>query len=190
MQCFVFRIFNFIKIRVFFTLLYTSIFSCSIYADDTNGKLIESQGKVLNLYYHNEYKEIKRAEIFYGYGLLGRDRVFLAYQDPTRSEAVAIIEIYNMNTGNTTKLTKLGGVGESHFDVNLITGYVVYNDSDGIHLFIINNDNSFVIHDVLKEVDAWGVFWINTNTVGTMILNNNMEMFKKIKIDFKLHPKG
>lgn len=156
----------------------------SIYANEKNinNRLIFIQGHVLNAYYQGEYKEIKRAEIFYGFGWLDEHRVFVAHQDPATSEAVAILEIIDLNKKVTVKLTSFGGAGESHFDVNSNTGDVVYNDSSGIHVLEVDKNNSFVVHNIQKDINSWAVFWIDNTTVGTILFENGKKKFKKIKI--------
>ncbi|KIM10126.1 MAG: hypothetical protein KU37_11595 [Sulfuricurvum sp. PC08-66] len=173
------------KISVLIFLCFSS--STLLFAHDRSEKLILVQGIVLNLYYEDKYIEIKRAELFYGYGMLDKNRVFIAYQDPEYgAEAVARLDVLNVHDGNTTKLTIIGSSGESHFDVYPYTGHIAYNDSDGIHLMIVHEDNSIVIHDLVKDSSAWGVFWVDKNTIGTMLWEEKRNEFKKIDVSHLL----
>lgn len=146
-------------------------------------KLVMLHGHVLNLYYQGQYRELKRAELFYGYGWLDNNRVFVAYQNPDFAEAVAVLEVIDLKKNMTTELTSFGGAGESHYDVNPDTYNIVYNDSSGIHILNIANDNSFKISDVLRDVNSWGVFWIDKTTIGSLIFEGDKTEFKKIKIE-------
>lgn len=156
---------------------------------DTSKRLILVQGHVLNAYFGGLYHEIKRATTFYGYGWLDEHRVFVAYQKQDTTEAVAQLEIIDLRQSKVTKLTSLGGAGESHFDVNVTTGEVIYNDSDGVKLLSIDaKTNTYKIKDVKKRdastynVDCFGAFWVDNKTVGCSIFKNGKSNFVKFPI--------
>lgn len=135
-------------------------------------RLIVIQGNVLNAYYAGQYKEIKRADVLYGYGWLDEKHVFVAYQK-SGPEAVAELEVIDLVRSKAVHLATLGGVGDSNFDVNDSTGLVVFNDVEGIHLLIINPEtNAHRIEYIKKDFDCWGVFWIDDETVGCQVLQD------------------
>jgi hypothetical protein len=155
--------------------------SCGANQNLNGNKLVLLQGRILNAYYNGKYKEVERANIIYGYGWLDQNRIFVAYQKPNTAEAVAILEVININTNEKVKIRTIGGAGESHFDVNADTNKVVYNDSKGIHILNIKDDNSFDIDDVKETSNSWGVFWIDDQTIGTFVFEGDQQKFKKIK---------
>ena len=152
------------------------------------------QGRVLIAYFEGQYREIKQIEgFFYGYGWLDDYRVFVAYQQQGTGEAVAELEVIDLRQSRTTKLTRIGGVGESHFDVNSSTGEVVYDDSSGIHLLRIDvKTNSYKIYtikeiDILKkDVGCHGAFWVDSKTVGCFVFKNAKPDFVKFPVPPKL----
>ena len=152
------------------------------------------QGRVLIAYFEGQYREIKQIEgFFYGYVCLDYYRVFVAYQQQGTGEAVAELEVIDLRQSRTTKLTRIGGVGESHFDVNSSTGEVVYDDSSGIHLLRIDvKTNSYKIYtikeiDILKkDVGCHGAFWVDSKTVGCFVFKNAKPDFVKFPVPPKL----
>lgn len=152
------------------------------------------QGRVLVAYFEGRYREIKQTEgFFYGYGWLDDHRVFVAYQQEGTGEAVAELEVIDLRQSRTTKLTRIGGVGESHFDVNSSTGEVVYDNSSGVHLLRIDaKTNSYKIY-VIKEIDilkkdvgCHGAFWVDSKTVGCFVFKNAKPDFVKFSVPPKL----
>lgn len=152
---------------------------CKVFG--VNNKLILVQGRVLNAYYNGSYKVIKRADSFYGYGWIDTSRVFVAYQPKEEAEAFAKLELINIDSMNATKLTTIGGAGESYFDVNPETHEVVFNDSEGIKILSISN-NSFRIRIVNSDAKSWGAFWVNSNTIGYLHYEKGNEKFVKVKV--------
>ena len=149
---------------------------------DTSKRLILAQGHLLNAYFEGNYQEIKRAEIFYGYGWLDDHRVFVAYQKG-RGEAVAELEVIDLRQGRTTKLTSIGGVGESNFDVNPFTVEVAHADSGGVKLLIIDaKTNSYKIDDIRKGVYCFGAFWVDKKTIGCLVFKNEKPDFVKFPV--------
>lgn len=147
-------------------------------------RLVLTQGRALNVYFEGQYREIKRAEIIYGYGWLDDHRVFVAYQQEGTGEAVAVLEVIDLRHSRTTKLTSFGGVGESHFDVNFATGEVVYADSSGVKLLKIDaKTNSYRVDDIKKNVECYGAFWVDNKTVGCLIfVGSNKTNFVKFPV--------
>lgn len=151
-------------------------------------RLIVFQGFVLLAYIDNQYVEIKRLKPnkgrFYGYGLLGKDKVFVAYDLEEQGEATANMEIIDLKQEKVIKLAKIGGVGESHFDVNSLRSQVVY--STGHDLRIISIDtvlNEYRIYTILKNKSCWAEFWFDDDTVGCLVYDNKSE-----KMVFKKYP--
>ncbi len=169
------------NLLVFLIIFCLNVFSCNSYADYAN-RLILIRGTMLNAYYNDTYKTIKWAETIYGFGWISKSKVFVAYQDPKFTEAVAILEVIDLGENITTKLNSIGGVGESNFDINPDTGYVAYNDSDGVHVLVLNENYSLSTHDVFKSENTSGVFWLDTKTIGMTIFNKDNVIFKKIEI--------
>jgi hypothetical protein len=149
---------------------------------DTSKRLVLAQGRVLHAYFAGQYREIRRAELFYGYGWLDGHRVFVASQKG-RGEAVAELEVIDLRQSQTTKLVSLGGVGESNFDVSSISGEVVFGDSDGIKLLKIDSQtNAYKIEDVKKGVYCYGSFWVDAKTVGCLVYKNEKPEFMKFPV--------
>jgi hypothetical protein len=145
-----------------------------------NKRLVLSIGSMLYAYYEGQYHLIKEAELIYGYGWLDNNRVFVAYQKG-RGEAVAELEVIDLRKSLITSLSSMGGVGESHFDVNPSMGDVVYNDASGIHVLKINPiTNEYRIEDIKKDIICYGAFWVDNITVGCLVYKsgNKAELVK------------
>lgn len=151
------------------------LFSCSANgiesgANPPTQRLVLVQGRVLNAYFEGQYREIKRAETIYGHGWLDDHRVFIAYQLERTGEAEAILEVIDLRDVRVTKLTSLGGVGDSHFDVNSATGEVIYADAGGLKVLRINErTNEYKIDNVKNDVLCYGAFWVDTKTAGCLV---------------------
>jgi hypothetical protein len=70
---------------------------------------------------------------FYGFDLMDKTHVFIAYQMQGYAEAVAVMAIYDVETGKEQKIGELGGAGESHFTYNRENKLVLYNIDDGMY---------------------------------------------------------
>ena len=150
---------------------------------DVSKRLILIQGTTLIAYFEGRYQDVKRDKIFFGYGWLDNHRVFVAYSETSRSEAVADLEVIDLRQLRTTKLMRIGGVGESHFDVHPSTGEVVYDDSSGIYLLRIDaKTNSYKIVDIKKDVDCHIAFWVNNKTVGCFLFKNGKMNLMKFPV--------
>lgn len=149
---------------------------------DVPKRLMLIQGRTLIAYFEGTYSELKQAEIFFGYGWLDDHRVFVAYNKTGRGEATAELEVIDLSQSQITKLTSIGGVGESYFDVNSSTGDVVYDDSGGIHLLRINaKTNSYEIINV-KNVDCHNAFWVDTKTIGCFLFTKEKPIFMEFPL--------
>ncbi len=134
-----------------------------------SSRLVLAQGNVLNAFYDGKYREILRAEVIYGHGWLDDHRVFIAYQKGN-GEAVAEIEVFDLRKFKATKLTSLGGVGESNFDINSSTGEAVFSDFEGVKLLKIDVEAStYQIKNIKKDTRCYGTFWIDHNVVGCLV---------------------
>jgi hypothetical protein len=161
----------------------------SVKADPGNQrKLVLFQGFILLAYFDDKYIEIKRFKpgeaVFYGYGWLNSDEVFISYQPQDEAEATAKMEVININTLKVVKLETIGGVGESHFAVNANRGEVIYNNENGISLIRINTKtNLYRIYDVNPDY-CWAVFWVDDNTAGCQFYDKPSKkmIFKKYKL--------
>ncbi len=164
-----------INYTIFFLicLLLVSVFgSC---ANNEGNRLIVIQGIALNAYYKGKYRTIWRAELFYGYGWIDGDRVFVAYQPREFSDARAIIKIVDLKTEKTIDIHEIGAAGESNFDSNPITHEIVFTDTipdvnlralSCIRLITIHDDNTYAIKTIKTGGSPWAVFWIDKDTIG------------------------
>ncbi len=144
------------------------------------------QGRILLASFNGGYKEIFRTESpFYGYGVIDKEEVFLAYQPDGEAEAFAVVEILNLRRGTKKKITEIGGAGESHFAVHPRLRKVVFNDSDGVQLLSIEKNGKFKITTVIRDPNAFAPFWIDDNTVGYLSSKNKSSKFKKVSVDTK-----
>jgi len=175
-----------------FLILLTTLITPMPYAKADNNetkRLILFQGFILNAYYNGQYTEVKRLPpdgTVYGYGWLDDNRVFVAYQRVDSGEAVADFEVIDLKKSKTTKLSGIGGVGESNFDVNTSTGRIIFSHNNEINELVINEDSKsykIVPLKTFKQFDyCWAIFWIDKNTVGCKFIHDNKIDFMKYDI--------
>ena len=124
-----------------------------------------------------------RAHLFYGYGWVSSSLIFIAAQPEDVGEATADLYLYNAATDNKTYLTFIGLAGESNFDVNPLTKKIIFNDSYGIKIMTIDTAAlTWNIENILDETDGFGVFWINSDSIGFEDLNHTSKrLFVKMK---------
>ena len=167
-------------------ILIVNLFAVPTYAagdSNTAKRLILFQGFLLNAYFNDQYIEVKRLSpkhaIFYGYGWLDDHRVFVAYQREGYAAAIADLEIIDLRQSRTTKLKNVGAGGESNFDVNPSTGEVVFTTDDAVKLLRVDaKTNAYRIEDVKNEF-CWGVFWIDSKTIGCkLVLKDGLKFVK------------
>lgn len=151
-------------------------------------RLIVLQGFILLAYFDDRYIEIKRLKPnkgrFYGYGMLDKDKVFVAYDLEQQGEATANMEIIDLRQAKTIMLEQIGGVGESHFDVNSLRSQVIYSTGRDLRVISIDTiSNEYRMYTVLTKKSCWAEFWIDKDTVGCLEYDDKIE-----KMVFKKHP--
>lgn len=152
-----------------FALNFVFISMASACGENHDGRLVQVMGgSMLATYYGGQFKEIAYSKIFYGYGWVDEERVFVAYQDDKFAEAAAVIKILNLKTMKHTILGEVGGAGETNFDVNATTPEVVYSDMHGVKLLKFNSDNSYK-GALLSAKSCYGVFWLSDNQVACVV---------------------
>ena len=157
-------------------------------SEQAPNRLIVVQGFILLAYFDNQYVEIKRLKPnkgrFYGYGLLAKDKVFVAYDLEEEGEAIAYMEITDLKQEKVIKLEKIGGVGESHFDVNSLRSQVIYSTGHDLRIISIDTAlNEYRMYTILKNKSCWAEFWFDNDTVGCLIYDDKTE-----KMVFKKYP--
>jgi len=162
--------------------------ACNDKTTNSQNRLLMFQGFVLSAYYDGQYIEVKRLKpgkaIFYGYGWLDDHRIFIAYQRQDDAEAIADIEVVDMLTGRTTNLKGLAAAGDSNFDVSPDTGKIIFSTGENIRLMTVGErGDSYQLLDILKDTSCWGVFWINSSTIGCKLFEKGKQ--KLLKLDIK-----
>lgn len=187
------RLVNLTTLLVFLWSLTNAFAGDNINHTNTQNRLIMVQGRVLNVYFNGQYKEIKRAGTFYGYGWLDDHRVFVAYQPEGWAEASARTEVIDVQQPKSFSLGEIGDTGESNFDVNPDTKEIIFNGPEGIELMTVDLQNlskpKLSRHiRLIKKIDpekdesvGWGVFWIDSRTIGYL----NLTSKQLIKINIK-----
>ena len=177
-----------VAIGLVVTLMATSPSASVAYADGGSGvskRLVLFQGFILNAYYNDQYVEVKRLDVngtIYGYGWVDDDTVFVAYQRPNQAEAVVDVDLINLRQLRTTKQKILGAGGESNFDVNPSTGEVVFNTDDAVKLLKFDTKTNSHRIDVISSGFCWGVFWIDSKTVGCKLVEKDKLKFVKYAV--------
>ena len=169
-------------------ILVVSLITSAVYAageSSTSKRLILFQGFILNAYHNDQYVEVKRLDVngrFYGFGWVDDDTVFVAYQRPNHVEAVVDVELINLRQLRTTKQKILGAGGESNFDVNPSTGEVVFNTDDDVKLLKFDTKTNSHRIDVISSGFCWGVFWIDSKTVGCKLAEKDKLKFVRYAV--------
>ena len=172
-----------------FIVMSIAFISSASATDGAQSRLLLFQGQILLAYYQDQYIEVKRlaagSGVFYGFGWLDSDRVFVAYDPGEQGEAVAKMEVVDLGRSSRLTLKQIGGVGESYFDVNRSRGQVIYSTENAISLISLNsNTNEYYIFDIIKGVSCWAAFWVDDRTVGCKIYDKNADkmLFKKYPV--------
>lgn len=169
-----------------FLLILTAIFINTAYGEEIKTKIVDVQNIYFMFYSGKEYKEIFRTpdkSLIYGYGLLSNDKALFAYQDPKFTAAVAIIIVIDTNTGKTIFTKNIGDAGETSFDFSAETGRGVFNDSEGLKIIQIMNNN-VIIHPVsgVKAEHPYAPFWVNSVTIGYYEFVDDKPTFETIEV--------
>ncbi len=144
------------------------------------------------LYYHkaDKFVEIKRLEdcsSFQGYDIVDSSHIFIAYNPEISAEASVYIVIFDLDTGKESLIEELGGTGESFFQYNPENDLVAFNWGNGINVFKLHASNNKFIEKIepilLVECDCYLPYWIDRNTIGYQVWENDKWRVKTVKVN-------
>ena len=146
---------------------------------------MKNKYQILFYRYHDKLvlvKEFEKECEFRGYNVIDSTHIFLAYQPEGFSEASAIIAIYDVTKKKENILFELGGAGESIFDYNKNNGLVVFNWLEGIYVCPLNNFKESNVKLLLKGINLFNPYWIDSSNIGYTEWSNQTWVVKKYRI--------
>jgi len=141
----------------------------------------------LNAYFDGQYRTIKHADTFFGYGWLDDHHVFVATQRPDYGYPAVVAEIINLRTWKATQLKGVNEViegGETNFDVDPVTREIVIGGGKYLQFMKVDvKTNTYRVVTIKNGVsgttpECWAAFWIDPKTVGC-IRASQQETFEK-----------
>lgn len=149
----------------------------SAYAEETKSKLINVQNVYFMYYSDSKYKEVFRTpedSSLYGFGLLPDNKALFACQAPGYAEAIAILVVKDTNTGETVFKDSFGGTGETSFSFSKESGSGVFNDSEGLKIILIKDDNVIITPiKGIEEQTPLAPFWVDATIIGYLIYQDD-----------------
>jgi len=136
----------------------------------------------LNVYFDGQYRTIKHAYTFFGYGWLDNHHVFVATQRHDRIAAPAALEVINLRTWKAARLKGLGNAtyarGEANFAVNRTSGEIVVGGHSNLQFMKLDLKTSTYRLATIKSGPCWSAFWINARTVGCLHLGQQETLMR------------